>query len=887
MCRHRAKSPINRAPMAAIIALVCGALAWTSSSALGVNADENIESDELQALTEWLSQAELTDLLAVVLSEHLAKSPTTAPLIEARLVDAYVRLLASASDEDRVLDLRSRITKFLSPARGAYEAVLRLALARSEYRIALHDIEKLGRGVVDPALASRAEAALARTIEPLSKLETLLAECIDNQQRRAGGAEEADRVASLLAADECMQQRLQVQFVRAWCHYWALWLGRTTPPPTWQREGEQLIQEWSALLETGKPFPEPSDTSVDLRGEEYYAQSILGMALTKNLMAGPATAQPWFELLEDSGVWSGLRNITPWRLQAAIDAGAYDAASRLLDSDSSDLTCAQIVGAALRGCDQSKSSAPALVLAEHALVFAANAGELSAVRTLATRVPQLAQGDGFAPALARGVEAYELGRASADNSRKRAQFERAESELVRAVAQAPPDAQTRSAVEELLAWARMGCGHLCDASDAFVRAAEQIGGARAEQLLWMATQSAKSGACADQQGVIGARGYALAREYLRAFPDGDHATDAAAALASDPQAHRDDLLVDALLQRAIQPLASRAIREAASSLIYQRFRAAHAADRGYEARRLLTIGRSDANDWPSDSIDIVVRQQLEAALDPAVEQAEIAAALLAAVQSRYSPGTEPLELRAEFAVRRLALALVRDDPAGAIAAIEIARETSDVTWRPIAESLFVRGIERMIVRGKVQPEILVEGMLALVSARRSLFDAARRSGDSRKADAAHLTLGIDLLRAAKALRMSGDPSTAAARDGRASDLARDALAIAREVLNHRLDDAQAFALMADAAMACGEFDAAIEALSRLVGGLPAQSDAWFERKADFCEMLARSDPAQAKQVLAQHAVLIPQWGPGTAGERLRALANQLGVADSTSTRGTP
>ncbi len=870
--------------IAVALAVACAAQGWSHCAPHAVRSDETTESDELQALTEWLSQAGLSDLLAVVLAEHLGRSPTTAPLIEARLADAYVRLLNQATDEDRVLDLRARILKFLTADRAEHDAVLRLALARAEYRIALKDIDRLGRGEGDPAIAARVIAALARTIEPLAQLDLMLAARIEASQRRAGGAEEQDRVASLLEADACAQQKLQAQFLRAWCHYWTFWLNRPTVQsgsartPQWLRAGELVTQEWSALLECGKPFPEPSDTSVDLRGEEYYAQSILAMALTKALSVGMASAQPWFDLLEGPDVWSGLSNISPWRLHALIDAGAYDAATELIQSQGDELTCAQVVGAAMRAFAQSKGSPQALALAQSAIGFAAAAGELAAVRSIAARIPPLAQGDGFAASLARGVEAYETGRASSDVRSKKRLFETAARELVQAVAHAPANAKTASAVEELLAWARMGSGELCDASASFVRAAAQLSGSRAERLLWMATQSATQGGCPDEQGVAGGRAFELAREYLRTFPDGDHASDAAASLARDPVAQYDDVLVERLLRRAVGQSSTDEAREAAALLLYRRFRAAQGKDRLIEAQRLLTIAPRAPSRWAADSIDIVLRQQLEAALDDSVQETAAAEALLNRVATRYPIGSEPLELRGELAVRRLGLAIALDDPVRAVEAVGVARATSDAKWRPIADALFVRGIERMLARKSVQPERIVTAMLALVESRRALLDTARRGGDSKRADSANLELGNDLLKAAQALRVEGDSATLASREGQAQEFATQALTISREVLDHRPDDAQAFALMADAGMACSNYDAAFEALSRLVGGLPTRSDAWFERKADLCEVLAKSNPEQAKKVLAQHVVLIPNWGPGVGGERLRALAAQLGVA---------
>ena len=41
--------------------------------------------------------------------------------------------------------------------------------------------------------------------------------------------------------------------------------------------------------------------------------------------------------------------------------------------------------------------------------------------------------------------------------------------------------------------------------------------------------------------------------------------------------------------------------------------------------------------------------------------------------------------------------------------------------------------------------------------------------------------------------------------------------------------------------------------------------------------MVASKPDEVRKILTQHVVLIPDWGPGLGGARLKALADRLGV----------
>lgn len=861
-------------------AVVAALTVGSDARAQGAADDDVIELDENRALTEWLSQAQLVELLVTVLEQQVRRSTDADPNAVARLADAYLSLIGSAQDEERITDLRARVLKFVEREGSAHEVPLRLALSRADYRLALKAIDRMRGGELDRPVIEAASLSLARARDPLDQFAQLLANRIGEARARAAGADDVQRRLSMEEVDKTTQQLLEARFLKAWCAYWTLWISRQTTGPgrlseeKRQAEGSAVIRLLAELLETGIPYPEPEHVSVDLSGEEYYANSILAMALAKSLVASMEVADPWFDLLDGDGIWPGVKEHGSWYLQALVDTGNYQRALAFIEQTPRPVSTSDAVGAACRGVVESRASEDAMKLAAGASAIAATEGDLVALRRLVRRVPALLQGNAFSASLARGVEAYEQGRALKSGDKATALFDSAIKDLSRARELAPENSKALSACSDLLGWALLGAGKYCDASEEFVQCAGMRTGVQAEEDLWMAVRAAQAGACLGEDATRGGRAMEIAGSYLTKYPQGIHCADAMATFAKSPEAFRDAALVRLLYANALKDGASAQQREAAALLIYRRFRAASGDARREEAMRLLAIGSVDATKWAPGTIDTVLRQQLEAALDGEVRRVDLGSALLGIVESRYAAGAEPSEFRAEMGVRRLALAVLQGRPIDAVNALEVVRATGDNKWRPIAQAMFVAGADAMIQSGKIDALGAQSLMLSLVEARRAQSVAARASGDPVSADRAVIELGESLLRAASSVRVARASSD---WNERAGAMDREALAIAEEVLAHRPDDVLATELMADAAMGCGNTSKAIEALIRLVAGLAPASPAWFERKADLCEVLAASDPIEAKKVLEQHVVLFPEWGASDGAVRMKALAAKLGV----------
>ena len=825
-----------------------------------------IEEDEARALADLLERAGLDDLFAMRLEEELARAAS--PVGASRLCDVLERLFASAESAQRVADLRVRVEHLVARDRLPCVSALRLSAARAEYRLAGAWIAAIRRGdaqaLEGSGVRDAASAMLLQCAGSLERLEQSLAAELTQLRMRAGGSDEVARTEALAVSDLVAAQLLEARYLRAWSQYGLLWMSRhDADPARVAAQADQLVPTWAALLETGKAFPSPEDVSVDLRGEEYYASSILGLAVTKALAAGMPAAEPWFALLREPGVWSGTVAIEPsMRLEAAVDCGAFAPAAEQLRDATASLSDESIAGCALRAVREARgqSSADAVTFARACFETLVARGSLSAAQKLAARVPALARGDGFAPRLAAALAVVVRAKSIDDKDRARPVWEEASRALSTALsAHDAAESASAPAVRALRGLVLASAGDPCQASRELVAASAQLAGDRAEEAAWLAARLADEGRCV-HEGVPVSRD--LWVDYLRRFPDGAHANGAMVAIA-----RFDEVLDPALAERLLavpadDPVSADAAR-AAARIYYRLARSAVGDARADPVRRLFLISPSAAASWPPGWIDPIARQQLECALDPGASRTELARGLLAEIASRYPAGEEPEAYRSELATRRLELALIDRRYGDASVELERVRTAGDRAWVTRADALFARDVEAMLAAEPAadgsDAARRSDAARALVAARRGVLETARREGNPDRADAASVALARALL----------------AVDATAN--AAEAAALARDVLVRRPTHRASLEVAADAAIAAGQARVARDALVTLLSVLAPTSIERARRQCQLVEILAVNDPAEARKVLAQHQVFDPTWGPAPWGERLRSIAKSLGM----------
>jgi tetratricopeptide (TPR) repeat protein len=108
--------------------------------------------------------------------------------------------------------------------------------------------------------------------------------------------------------------------------------------------------------------------------------------------------------------------------------------------------------------------------------------------------------------------------------------------------------------------------------------------------------------------------------------------------------------------------------------------------------------------------------------------------------------------------------------------------------------------------------------------------------------------------------------------------ARDeAMALYQRVLDQRPRSRHALRGFAEVAEAAGHERDALDAWRSLLAAAERGSPDWFELRFRHASLLARVDRERARNVMAQHATLYPEFGPQPWGDRLREVAEELGV----------
>jgi len=104
---------------------------------------------------------------------------------------------------------------------------------------------------------------------------------------------------------------------------------------------------------------------------------------------------------------------------------------------------------------------------------------------------------------------------------------------------------------------------------------------------------------------------------------------------------------------------------------------------------------------------------------------------------------------------------------------------------------------------------------------------------------------------------------------------RAALPIYERLLETRPRDAGALRAAAELSEHFGSMDKSIEYWRILGAGLENGSNEWFEARYRFVRLLVKTDPSRAREVLAQHKAMNPDYGPEPWGSRLRSLDESL------------
>ena len=793
----------------------------------------------------WLERRGEANLLLAHLEAQLEQElePATRAALVARLASILAARLEREDDEASRNALMSRAMALVKRnAEGAEP--LRLAILRAQHRAAQRTAEdrRAGRGT-----DAECEAALAEfrsLVKELSQLAGIA------ERARAGANRDASAQvgtkAEELVAQASREEEIarNAQFFRAWAAYYAAWLGRELGQPDWQASADDSMRWFANLLEPGKAAVDPSEVSVDLRGNEGFASAILGSGLAASLAQTGATADAWLALLDSPRTNGAVRLKLPtWRMASYLDRGDLAAALAHLrgEGDGPQGVPMALVAAARAGRNpDAPGAAELLTEAVGRLAAAGRLRELAVIALSPGTAPSGAGARLFA-AVRAASEANRL-KESGDASGATAAWRRAAEELDGALS---PDAPAAVAVgaRSLRGYVLRGAGRPLEAGEAFAAASREMQGERAGDARWMAVLSFDEAAKLPGGGPAAARRDAEVASIVADLPESG-----AAVRARAWRVTRLDLPlmadIDALLGDSVPVELSPAARRAALEGLYRRFRATSGEDRRVAARRALAAG-DDIAAGGGDEGTLELRRRIEMAI--ALDDRMRADESLAALESRVADAGAADALRDELRARRIQVAALdgRLDDARA----DLASLDPKGAWGRVAAASLLASVARNPSCG---PEARAEIARAV---------AAGSETPGPLEVALWLRADAELLRAGK------EPVDRAGAE-RASSAVLRASPGSTDVL---LADA-------DFRVAAGDDAGAARSIKALLSSVAPGSEPWFEAKAMQVEAAARSDATRARAMLEQVRQLGGGFGAGAASARLHALDAKLPAA---------
>ena len=826
------------------------------------------------AVGNWLEESGLNRLHARRLEQQLdaARDSGLRNSIAQQLAETYAELLETAAtgvQRDLLEDRGRAVLEKISDEEGD---PLRLALLRSSYSAASRECELYRLALEIGSTREELEQRLASIAENLSEVRKRLERRERVLERRVSRSRGVEAQIASTRADDVSRRIAQATFLEAWSRAYLAWISADSEVAL---EAQKLF---GRILATGKAFPDPSDVSMDLRDDEIYAESILGMAFAKSITDSIATVQAWLYLLLGPDTAEYVRESRPyWELALYAEAGSFGDAIEVLRALPQDAPVSWVRLAAVSGLGARGGGEAAQALGTEAVAMLAAQNELAQVIDLAERFG-LAEMDrsGFALNYVSGVCRYEEGRKAAeagDLEAARRAYRAALEDLD--AASAEPDAdEFNNAQPGLLAmraWCLHELGEYEQASALFEEAASLHGGYDAGNLLWKAIvcldQAKRNG---EDNGTHDARQMKLIEQFLDEYPSHPSAPGALLrSLATNPDPSIED--AETLISVSTNSTIGARAHQEGVQMLYRIFRRARGEERVAAGRRFLEVvpvPRFDQNDDSDVHLFEVIRarQLLDVALMPRIAASQIAAEVIAAVDRGVNSGVIDMAGKErELDFRRLQLALYRDNVAEALRLFRRFEAEQVDDWTKLAA--------------------------------RTLFNAASVVVQSEELlpDDTRTQQGIDAVRRTAVVILGDSPENAdfsipenwamarslAIAEERAFDSsgaldARDrALLLYTKLSESRGKDEVVLEGLARLSEAAGFDEQALQAHRTLVAGSQPGTDVWFRRKVDHLRVLARVDPSRARQVLQQHVVLHPNYGPEPWGAQLRLMHNEL------------
>jgi hypothetical protein len=423
----------------------------------------------------------------------------------------------------------------------------------------------------------------------------------------------------------------------------------------------------------------------------------------------------------------------------------------------------------------------------------------------------------------------------------------------------------------LAGWCRWYQGRYPEARASFEQAADLLGPQQAAEALWMAIVCLdRAGRAAGPAGPAAADLAALIDRFLERYPASPRAGRLRLMRAAQREPGPD--VVEELLAIGPESDVYDAAQQQAAAVLYQLYRGTSGEARLAWGNQFVTVAlRLVAASAPAGGEAWLVqcRRILEVALAPGIAQLSAASQVLEDLQDLAESGAVDLAaVQDELDCRRVQERLLAEDPAAAEAVADgLWARNPDGPWARLTElSLLRYGVER-------QGQSTGQLDLALRHGRRAI---ARYAGlpealRDREVFSQHAAVAQAMF---EAWQRSGDRSTGL-----------EALGIYERLLQVAPGEARFLEAAGTLAERLERHDLALECWRALASGSEAGSDRWYQARFHVLSVLARTDPARARQVMEQHRLLYPGYGPPPWGERFRELDLRLGASGEAQSAG--
>ena len=874
----------------------------TPSSLAAAASDEIVE--------RYLARLGVSSVLAERLEHDLARTKGgEREVLAMRLAAVYADLLASTASDDRAAHWEQRARALLEAVPAASTMELRLSLARAAFVRAEAAAERgiLRMGPPDEALT--ATRRLADLVTDLDRIADEAHRRVQSLERREESASDRDTTLLQAALAESRRHRSIAHFLAGNA---ALHVALATGS---QEAAETALVQFGWIL-GAKPGARPD---LDRLAEQvlmypHVAKAALGTALAHAIRGRSDESSAWIAAVRQADrLPADIPDlITTREIQCLAAGGRWTQLATLVASARSSIgetpddvissftvTHARLLAVLAMGAPESAPRAPVSDVRDAALADLVARGELGHVLELATAFGTAGFADNsFIGLEVRGLKAYNDARTahgSTEEDRRdppadaatRAMYGVA-AELFELALRAKgvesfPDAAAQTmllagvcrlnaadpaapgATEETESWLIRAAGSLRDP-------------VRAATALRLAIHAMDARIERGGPGVAEATTQrdALIDTYLERFPTDEAAPSLIVRRATSPGFDRIRGLTMLLSVPASSPWYA-AARHHAATIAFSLYRDASPADRDWAARRfldleepLLAADRRIASEGRRDAAErsaLRARRIIEAAMGLDVADLVMADRAMETLESLSALGLIDTEsMRGELAYRRAQMALLRGDETLADAMIAEAVEADPSLARAADRLRFDAAVRAWRIAKRDQ-----SGAPVVVAAAERVGATGAAVLESDAAGMVGTPGAVVRSACAEALldvyAVTGDRA-----------VAERAMVLLREVLREAPHATAELRRLAELAESMELFDESLAAWRTLVAGLPVGTDQWFDARVRHIRVLARADEGRAREVLAQHARLYPDYGPDPWGPELRAIHQTLGGA---------